>query len=85
MPLHFATDVSTAETDYGTVLLDQRSGRYWELNPTGTLVVRALLHGAEEADAVDAVVAEFDIDRAQAARDVATLVENLRTSGLVTA
>ncbi|MBQ0986443.1 lasso peptide biosynthesis PqqD family chaperone [Streptomyces sp. F63] len=85
MPLQFAADVSTAETDYGTVLLDQRSGRYWELNPTGTLVVKALLRGGEERDAVEALVAEFEIGREQAARDVAALVETLRDSGLVTA
>ncbi|MCC5037071.1 lasso peptide biosynthesis PqqD family chaperone [Streptomyces sp. WAC 00631] len=85
MPLQFAADVSTAETDYGTVLLDQRSGRYWELNPTGTLVVKALLRGADEKDAVEALVAEFEIEREQAAHDVAALVETLRDSGLVTA
>ncbi|GGR97204.1 hypothetical protein GCM10010252_39820 [Streptomyces aureoverticillatus] len=82
MALRFAPDVTTADTEYGTVLLDQRSGHYWELNPTGTLVVRTLLEGGEERDAVDAVVAEFDIDRAQAARDVAALIHLLRTSGL---
>jgi hypothetical protein len=82
MALRFAADVSTAETDYGTVLLDQRSGHYWELNPTGTLVVKTLLEGGEEADAVDALVTEFDINRRQAAQDVATLVQELRVSGL---
>ncbi|EPH46495.1 lasso peptide biosynthesis PqqD family chaperone [Streptomyces aurantiacus] len=82
MALRFAPDITTAETEYGTVLLDQRSGHYWELNPTGTLVVRTLLEGGEEKDAVDAVIAEFDIDRAQAAQDVAALIHLLRTSGL---
>ncbi|WP_037681632.1 lasso peptide biosynthesis PqqD family chaperone [Streptomyces griseus] len=82
MPLRFGADVSTAETDYGTVLLDQRSGAYWELNPTATLVVRTLLDGGEEADAAAALVREFDIDRAQALRDVETLVGQLRGSGL---
>ncbi|MER7149850.1 lasso peptide biosynthesis PqqD family chaperone [Streptomyces lydicus] len=82
MALRFGTDVSTAETDYGTVLLDERSGDYWELNPTGTLVIKTLLDGGEEGDAVDALVARFDIDRAQATQDVATLVQELRASGL---
>ncbi|MBT2384090.1 lasso peptide biosynthesis PqqD family chaperone [Streptomyces sp. ISL-11] len=83
MALRFGTDVSTAQTDYGTVLLDQRSGQYWELNPTGTLVVRTLLEGGEEQDAVDAVVTEFAVDRAQASEDVAALIEQLREAGLV--
>jgi hypothetical protein len=82
MPLRFGDNVSTAETDYGTVLLDERAGAYWELNPTATLVVRMLLDGCEEADAAAALVQEFDIDQAQARQDVETLVQQLRSSGL---
>ncbi|WP_069769385.1 lasso peptide biosynthesis PqqD family chaperone [Streptomyces sp. LUP30] len=82
MSLRFAGDVSTAETDYGTVLLDERAGAYWELNPTATLVVRILLDGGEESDAAAALVREFDIDEGQALRDVEALVGQLRGSGL---
>ncbi|KAB1982847.1 MULTISPECIES: lasso peptide biosynthesis PqqD family chaperone [Streptomyces] len=82
MPMRFAADVSTAETEYGTVLLDERSGSYWELNPTATLVVRTLLDGGDEADAAAAVAEQFDVDRAQAQQDVEALVRQLRSSGL---
>ncbi|GAA2293480.1 hypothetical protein GCM10010234_38610 [Streptomyces hawaiiensis] len=82
MSLRFGDNVSTAETDYGTVLLDEKVGSYWELNPTATLVVRTLLDGGEEADAAAALVREFDIDRSQALQDVETLVRELRESGL---
>lgn len=82
MPLRFSDNVSTAETDYGTVLLDERAGAYWELNPTATLVVRTLLDGGEETDAAAALIREFDIDQAQAEEDAATLVQELRGSGL---
>ncbi|MFI0741253.1 lasso peptide biosynthesis PqqD family chaperone [Streptomyces sp. NPDC021100] len=82
MALRFAPDVATAETEYGTVLLDQRKGRYWELNPTGTLVVRTLLDGGGEADAVEALVGAFTVDRERAAADVAALVALLRDAGL---
>ncbi|MCL8013262.1 lasso peptide biosynthesis PqqD family chaperone [Streptomyces sp. AS02] len=82
MALRFGDNVSTAETDYGTVLLDERAGEYWELNPTATLVVRTLLAGGEESEAAAALVREFDIDQAQALRDVETLVGELRRSGL---
>lgn len=82
MPLRFGDSISTAETDYGTVLLDEQAGTYWELNPTATLVVRTLLAGGEASDAAAALVREFDIDRSQALEDVETLVEELRSSGL---
>ena len=83
MALRLGADVATAETDYGTVLHDQRRGQYWELTPTGVLVVRALLDGGGERDAVDALVDAFDIDRERAAQDVAALLAELRASGLV--
>lgn len=82
MALKLGKNICTAETEYGTVLLDQRSGHYWELNPTGTLVVRTLLEGGTEADAVDAIVAEFAVERTQAAKDVTALLDLLRASGL---
>ncbi|MFG2647730.1 lasso peptide biosynthesis PqqD family chaperone [Streptomyces sp. NPDC048436] len=82
MALKFGADVSTARTDYGTVLLDERAGEYWELNPAATLVVSTLMAGGDEADAVAALTGEFDIDLAQATRDVDALVQELRTSGL---
>ncbi|MFJ8667052.1 lasso peptide biosynthesis PqqD family chaperone [Streptomyces sp. NPDC093600] len=82
MALRFSADVSTADTDYGTVLLDERAGEYWELNPSGSLVVRTLMAGGDEADAVAALVGEFEIDLAQASRDVEALVQRLRISGL---
>ncbi|MGW5643886.1 lasso peptide biosynthesis PqqD family chaperone [Saccharopolyspora sp. NPDC003752] len=80
--MQFNTEVATAETEYGTVLLDQLSGEYWQLNPTGTLVIRTLLAGGGEDDAIRALTEEFDVDREQAAHDVQTLVTQLRESGL---
>ncbi|RXS66296.1 lasso peptide biosynthesis PqqD family chaperone [Streptomyces sp. TM32] len=82
MALRFGDKVSTAATDYGTVLLDERSGQYWELNPTASLIVTTLLAGGDETAAADALLAEFGIDRMRAEQDVATLVEELRASGL---
>ncbi|MFI0902135.1 lasso peptide biosynthesis PqqD family chaperone [Streptomyces sioyaensis] len=82
MALRFGDKVSTAATDYGTVLLDERSGQYWELNPTASLIVTTLLAGGDETAAADALIAEFGIDRTRAEQDVATLVAELRASGL---
>ncbi|HXT46384.1 MAG TPA: lasso peptide biosynthesis PqqD family chaperone [Pseudonocardiaceae bacterium] len=84
MSLQFREDVSTADTEYGTVLLDERSGRYWQLNPTGTLVVRTLLAGGTPAQAISALIGEFDVDEPQATQDVTVLLEELRSAGLVT-
>lgn len=84
MGFQFRSGVSTADTEYGTVLLDERSGHYWQLNPTGALVVRTLLAGGTHGDAVAALVEQFQVEDAQASADVATLLAELRSAGLVT-
>jgi hypothetical protein len=78
-------DVSVADTDYGQVLLDERSGRYWQLNPTGVVVVRALLGGGDETTAVTELTSTCEVDEERARQDVSALVAALRTAGLVTA
>jgi hypothetical protein len=75
--------VSTAETDYGITLLDQDSGEYYTLNPTGALVLSTLLDGGTRAQAVEHLTAEYTVDGDTAARDVADLVDALLSVGLV--
>ncbi len=76
--------MSTADTDYGTTLLDEDSGEYFTLNPSGALVLRTLLGGGSAAEASQALAAEYDVDAETAARDVADLLAELHSSGLVT-
>ena len=45
MTMRLRAEVSIANTDNGLVLLDERAGRYWQLNPTGALVLHLLLDG----------------------------------------
>jgi hypothetical protein len=75
--------VSTAETDYGTTLLDEDSGQYWNLNPTGVLVLRTLLEGGTPAQAVQELTAQYAVDAETASRDVEDLVGGLHSAGLV--
>jgi hypothetical protein len=77
-------NVVHTETDYGAVLLDAGTGRYWTLNPTGALVVRVLLGGGSIADAADAVAGDYEVDAATASQDVDILLAQLREAGLIT-
>ncbi|ANZ39309.1 hypothetical protein BBK82_27890 [Lentzea guizhouensis] len=83
--MRLRADISVADTDYGQVLLDERTGRYWQLNPTGVVVVRALLDGADENAAVAALTSSYEVSEDQARQDVTALVAGLRAAGLVTA
>jgi hypothetical protein len=83
MTLKLRKGVSTAETDYGTTLLDEDSGQYWNLNPTGVLVLRTLLEGGTLAQAVQELTTQYAVDAETAGRDVEDLVEGLHSAGLV--
>jgi len=75
--------VSTADTEYGTTLLDEDSGGYWNLNPTGALVLRTLLAGGTPDQAVHALTEEYEVSGEAARRDVTELIAGLRSAGLV--
>ena len=83
MTLKLRDGVSAADTDYGTALLDEDSGEYWNLNPTAALVLRSLLEGGISTDAVQVLVERYDIDAYSASRDVQNLLGGLHSADLV--
>ena len=56
---------------------------YWNLNPSGALVLRTLLGGGSSTDAVQALVERYDVDVDSASRDVRDLLGGLHSAGLV--
>lgn len=76
--------VVSTDTDYGTALLDERSGRYWTLNSTAALALRVLLDGGDPPAAARALLDQYDVAPATARADVDKLVDELCAAGLVT-
>lgn len=78
------SDAAMARTvDDEVVILDVPSGRYFGLNDVGALIWD-LLDGDHDRDAIlDAITAEFDIDRPTAASDLDSLLAELTGAGLV--
>ncbi|GGR72421.1 MULTISPECIES: lasso peptide biosynthesis PqqD family chaperone [Streptomyces] len=84
MSLSLAAYVTAVDTDGGAmVLLDERTGKYRQLNPTGALVLRLLLRGATAEDAAAALTERYPQAGGRAGEDVARLVEALRRAGLL--
>ncbi|MEU5979989.1 lasso peptide biosynthesis PqqD family chaperone [Streptomyces sp. NPDC047315] len=81
MRLH--PDVITAETEDGTVLLHQRTGRYWQLNTTGTTVITGLTSGDSLDEIAHRMAERYGLPAEQARRDVEAVVRQLRTARLV--
>lgn len=83
MPFRLRPDVVTTDTDDGVVLLDERSGRYWQLNPTGADVLRALLDGEHPDHVAREITTRYRTDFEQVQHDVAELIERLSAAKLV--
>jgi PqqD family protein of HPr-rel-A system len=83
MTLKLRDGVSTADTDYGLVLLDEDSGQYWNLNPTAAAVLRTLLAGGTPEQAVQELAGEYAVDPDTASHDVQDLLGELHAAGLV--
>jgi Coenzyme PQQ synthesis protein D (PqqD) len=83
MTLELREGVSTADTDYGVMLLDEDSGEYWNLNPTAAVVLRTLLDGGSPQQAVQELTRQYSVDAGTASRDVQDLVAELHAAGLV--
>ena len=67
------------------VLLDVAAGHYFELNASGTLMLQALLNGADRGQTVAAVQQKFQIDAERAASDLEALLASLREARLIEA
>jgi hypothetical protein len=83
MTLRLRDGVLLAETEYGLALLDEDKGQYWNLNPSGVVVLRTLLDGGTPAQAAEQLTGEYDVDIASAGRDVEELVGHLESANLV--
>ncbi|WP_066061978.1 lasso peptide biosynthesis PqqD family chaperone [Frankia sp. EI5c] len=75
--------VVRTRTEYGAVLLDERTGRYFTLNPTADLAVGILMDGGTAAQAARAVTEAYEVDGTTALADIEALTRALRAAGLV--
>jgi hypothetical protein len=76
--------ISTTNTDDGMVLLDERTGRYFQLNFSGALILDALVNGAELQQAARLLTQRYTVTHDRALADVTSLIDHLRTAGLLT-
>jgi coenzyme PQQ synthesis protein D (PqqD) len=75
--------VSVADTENGTVLLDERNGRYWMLNRTGAVVLRCLLDGESPEEAARTLLRRFPDAPDRATAHVDGLLDALRTAKVI--
>ncbi|MDQ1024147.1 hypothetical protein QF035_001729 [Streptomyces umbrinus] len=84
MSLSLRSDVCATDTADGMVLLDEVTGRYWQLNRTAALVLRGLIDGAEPSDMARALCEAYPrLTAERADADTASITRALMASRLV--
>lgn len=83
MTFSLSRDVIATETETGLVLLDERAGRYWQLNGSGAATLRLLLAGRSVEDAAAELARPGSAEAERAVADVLALVRALGAAGLV--
>ena len=62
MSVTLRADVSMTDTDTGLVLLDERTGKYWQTNATGAFVLHQLLDGTPAPHVVGLLRERYSVD-----------------------
>jgi hypothetical protein len=76
--------VHVADVVDGAVLLDEKTGTFYHLNPTGALAYRLLLRvEGSVADVARVLACSFDVDESTVRRDVEVFVDELARRRLV--
>ena len=83
MTVKLARDVTLTDVDSGAVLLDGRRGRYWQLNHSGSAVLRRLLDGEAPGSVAASLAISAEVDPDQVAHDLTTLVDALTAAHLL--
>jgi PqqD family protein of HPr-rel-A system len=83
MSLTLQPDVLATPVGDGLVLLDRRSGRYWQLNATAATILDVLAGGSSVHEAAEELGRRYPVSAERAAADIAALMHDLRGAGLV--
>jgi hypothetical protein len=83
-PTRVRDDILTAQLESEAVLLDLKAKRYYRLNATAARVWKGIEDGRSLSEIVDALVAEFDVERGTAQVETERALEDFRARGLIT-
>ncbi|MBB6488869.1 lasso peptide biosynthesis PqqD family chaperone [Rhizobium lusitanum] len=81
--MKLAKHITFRLTDVGGILLDGKSGKYWELNPSGALSLSLLLDGEPSDKVCRRICSEYDVHAEEAGSDLQKLERHLRQERLV--
>jgi PqqD family protein of HPr-rel-A system len=81
--IKFPQSLAVSQLDDELVLLDEKTGKYFGLNPVGSRIFQLLKESGDEAQVVAALSAEYDAPKGQLTADVAAFISTLAERGLI--
>lgn len=78
-----SAEISTRTLGGETIVLSLPNSRYFTITGVGTRILELLVEDKSAQDVVDAVVEEYEVDRAVAERDVNAFLGRLRDAELL--
>ena len=82
--ISISKDVLAQELAGETVLLDLASESYFGLDAVGTRVWQLLQSGAGQAELIDTLLDEYEVERNTLEEDITDLLQRLAEAGLIT-
>ncbi|GAA3838193.1 hypothetical protein GCM10022243_00850 [Saccharothrix violaceirubra] len=83
MTLRPRAQVTMTRADDGMVVLDERTGRYWQLNHSAAYMLERLVDGDTVDQVAEHVAASAGVDTADVRSDVDAFIGRLRHAGLI--
>ena len=80
---HTQSEVLRVNTEYGDLVLDENTGKYWHLNESAARVLNVFERGGGQEEAVADFVETYGIAPERARADIETLNAELRKLGLL--
>jgi PqqD family protein of HPr-rel-A system len=75
--------LAVSQLDEELVLLDEKTGKYFGLNPVGSRIFQLLKESGDEAQVVAALRDEYDAPEEQLKTNVAAFISTLSEQGLI--
>lgn len=83
MSLRMRADVALCETEDALVLLDERTGRYFQVNRTGAMILKELMAGSSVERVAANLARTYPVTLEEASDDVKRFLDQLAEEALV--
>jgi len=83
MTVRMKTDIHFRPIEHSAVILNERTGQYWQLNETAAYILQAVLTDTTKAEIADQIITARPVNRERALADIHSLLDELTRADLI--